>query len=336
MRGYVVEHYAKGAPLKLKQLPDPVCGADDILVDIHAASLNPLDSKIRDGAFKAILPYRPAFVLGHDLAGVVVAVGAGVKQFKIGDEIFARPRDGRIGAFANLIAFPAEDAALKPRALSMAEAAALPLTALTAWQVLIDRAALQPGQKVLIHAGAGGVGVVAIQLAKHLGASVATTASGAGADLVRQLGADVVIDYRSQRFEDELSNYDVALNSLDADTLKRTVSVLKRGGKLFSISGPPDPAFARKRGMNWIMRLVMGRLSSSIRREARSRGVEYGFVLMEANGAQLAQVADLVDQGKIRPVIDRVFAFDALNEALACVDTGRSKGKVVVDMKATP
>jgi NADPH:quinone reductase-like Zn-dependent oxidoreductase len=312
-----------------------VCGPDDILVAIHAASLNPLDSKIRDGEFKLILPYKPPFVLGHDLAGVVVGLGERVRQFKIGDEVFARPRDGRIGAFANLIAFPAEDAALKPRTLSMAEAAALPLTALTAWQVLIERAALQPDQKILIHAGAGGVGVVAIQLAKHLGATVATTASGAGADLVRKLGADIVIDYRSQRFENELSNYDVVLNSLDSKTLKRSLAVLKRGGKLLSISGPPDPEFARKRGMNWIMRQIITLLSSSIRREARLRGVDYGFVLMAANGAQLAQIADLADQGKIRPVIDRVFAFDALNDALAYVDTGRAKGKVVVAMKAT-
>jgi NADPH:quinone reductase-like Zn-dependent oxidoreductase len=176
--------------------------------------------------------------------------------------------------------------------------------------------------------------VVAIQLAKHLGARVATTASGAGLDLVRALGADIVIDYRTQRFEDELKDYDVALNSLDSETLKRSLAVLKRGGKLLSISGPPDPEFARKRGMSWMMQQVMGLLSRRIRREARLRGVAYGFVFMEANGAQLAQIADLVDQGKIRPVIDRVFAFEALNEALAYVDTGRAKGKIVVAMKS--
>ena len=215
----------------------------------------------------------------------------------------------------------------------MAEAASIPLVGLTAWQVLVERAGLKPGQKVLIHAGSGGVGTVAIQLAKHLGATVATTASAANADLVRSLGADVVIDYRTQDFSTLLSDYDVVLNSLDGKTLQQSLKVLKPGGKLISISGPPDPAFARAQGLNPVLRLVMRLLSAGIRRKAKRAGVDYSFLFMHADGGQLAQLGALIDDGTIKPVVDRRFAFDALNDAIAYVDSGRAKGKVVVTIR---
>ncbi len=244
MKAYQLERYGKGQRLILVERPDPVPASDEVLVEIHATAINQLDGKIRDGAFKPILPYKPPFVLGHDLAGIVTAVGAGVRRFKVGDAVYARPRDGQIGTFAERIAIHEADLATKPAGLSMAEAASIPLVGLTAWQVLIERAGLKRGQKILIHAGSGGVGTIAIQLAKHLGATVATTASAANADLVRRLGADIVIDYKTQDFSELLSGYDVVLNSLDAKTLEKSLVVLKPGGKLISISGPPDPAFA--------------------------------------------------------------------------------------------
>jgi len=333
MKAYIVDRYRKNEPLRYGDVPEPVPGQDDVLVEVHAAGLNPLDNKIRDGAFKAILPYRPPFILGHDVAGIVIGVGANVRRFKLGDAVYARPRDGRIGAFAERIAIDQADVALKPGTIGMEEAASIPLTGLTAWQALVERAGLEQGQKVLIHAGSGGVGTAAIQLAKHLGATVATTTSTANVDLVKRLGADIVIDYRNQEFDKLLSGYDVVLNSLDSTTLRKSLDVLKPGGKLISISGPPDPDFAREQGLSWALRQVMRLLSMKARRLARKQGVDYSFLFMHADGAQLTKIAELIEAGSLRTVVDRVFPFAETNEALAYVETGRAKGKVVIKIK---
>lgn len=330
MKAFVIDRY-KG-DLVAQEVADPAAGPGEVVVEIAAASVNPLDVKLRDGEFKAILPYGMPLILGNDLAGVVVAVGSEVRRFKVGDEVFARPDKGRIGAFAERIAIAEVDLALKPATVSMIEAAALPLVSLTAWQALVERAQVKPGQRVLIHAGSGGVGTVAIQLAKHLGATVATTAGADNIGLVRSLGADVVIDYRKEDFARRLSGYDVVLNSLGADVLERSLSVLKPGGKLISISGPPDPAFAREIGATWVVRQLLRLLSFKIRRRARKQGVDYSFLFMRADGAQLAEIAKLVDAGAIRPVIDQVFAFDETPAAMDRVASGRSRGKVVIQV----
>lgn len=333
MKAFILDRYGKKQALRYGDIPEQAPGPDDVVVEVEAAGLNQLDSKIRDGAFKPILPYKPPLVLGHDLAGTVISVGANVRRFQVGDAVYARPRDGQIGAFAERIAVKESDLAPKPASLSMAEAASIPLVGLTAWQALVERAHIKPGQKVLIHAGSGGVGTFAIQLARHLGAIVATTASAANAAMLKDLGADVVIDYRVQKFEVELSGYDVVLNSLDAATLEKSLKVLKPGGKLISISGPPDPAFARAQGLNAVLRLVLRLLSSGIRRKAKRVGVDYSFLFMRADGRQLEQITQLIDDGTIRPVVDRTFPFEKLNEAFAYIDTGRAKGKVVVTLK---
>ena len=224
-----------------------------------------------------------------------------------------------------------EDAvAIKPKALTMEEAASIPLVGLTAWQVLIERANLKKGQKVLIHAGSGGLGTFAIQLAKHVGAVVATTTSTENLDWVNALGADIVIDYRKDDFATLLRDYDVVLNSLAGDVLEKSLRVLKPGGKLISISGPPDAKFAKEIGASWILRKLMRLLSYRIRRKARRRGVSYSFLFMRANGNQLREIGSLIDSGAIRPVVDRVFPFMSTNEAMAYVESGRAKGKVVV------
>jgi NADPH:quinone reductase-like Zn-dependent oxidoreductase len=303
---------------------------DDVLVQIHAAGVNLLDSKIRDGEFKLILHYRPPFVLGHDVAGTVVGVGAKVTRFKSGDEIYARPRDHRVGTFAEFIAMNEADAAVKPKNLNMEEAASIPLVGLTAWQALIERANLKKGQKVLIHAGSGGVGTFAIQLAKYIGATVATTTSTANVDMVKSLGADLVIDYKKEDFEKFQNGYDVVLNSLGKDTLEKSLSVLKPGGKLISISGPPDPDFAKDNGANWFLTQVMRLLSYGIRKKAKRHRVSYSFLFMRADGEQLNRITSLIESGIIRPVMDRVFPFEATKAAMAYVETGRSKGKVVL------
>src|SRR4029079_12800012 len=294
MKAFILDRYGSADHVRAGDVPDPELREDDVLVQIHAAGVNLLDSKIRNGEFKLFLRYRLPLILGHAVAGFVVRVGSRVRRFKPGDEVYARPADGRIGAFAEFIAIAEEDVAIKPKALSMAEAASIPLVGLTAWQALVERANLRKGQKVLIHAGSGGVGTFAIQLAKHLGATVAATTSTANVELVKSLGADVVVDYKKQDFEKILSGYDVVLNSLDSDTLQTSMSVLKPGGKLISISGPPDPDFARDQGLNWFLRQVLRLLSSGIRRKAKRRRISYSFLFMRANGAQLSEITSLI------------------------------------------
>lgn len=330
MKAYIVEAYRKASKLRLVDIPEPKVGPNDVLVAVHATSLNLLDSKIRDGEFKPILPYKPPFIAGHDVAGKVVRVGNAVRRFKAGDEIYARPRDGRIGTFAEFVAIDEADVALKPCNLSFEEAASIPLVGLTAWQALVERANLRRGQKVFIQAGSGGVGTFAIQLARHLGATVATTTSAANADLVRQLGAQVVIDYRKDDFEKVLKGYDLVLNSQDNSTLEKSLRVVRQGGSVVSISGPPDPDFARHKRLGAVLGLLFRLISGKIRKTAKKAGIRYSFLFMEGNGAQLSQITELIEAGVIRPVVDRVFPFEQLNEALAYVETGRAKGKVVV------
>src|SRR6266700_6903946 len=333
MKAFIVDRYKKKGALRFGEMPEPELRDDDVLVQIHAAGLNVLDSKIRDGEFKLILPYRLPLILGNDVAGVVVKVGPKVRNFKPGDEVYARPDKDRIGTFAEFIAMNEADLARKPHNLTMEEAASIPLVGLTAWQVLIERAHLKKGQKVLIHAGSGGVGTFAIQLAKHIGATVATTTSTANVDLVKSLGADVAIDYKTTDFAKVLHDYDVVLNSLGTETLNKSLEVLKPGGKLISIFGPPDPDFAKDQGASWFLRLVMSLLSSGIRRKAKRHRVSYSFLFMRASGEQLSEITSLIDAGVICPVVNRVFPFESTSEALAYVETGRAKGKVVVKVR---
>lgn len=328
MKAFVITAY-KG-PLQLAEVPEPSVGEHDVLVRVQAAGLNQLDEKIRLGEFKQILPYKLPLTLGHDVAGTVVRVGDKVREFKVGDEVYARPSKDHIGTFAERIAVPDSELALKPASISMVEAGSLPLVALTAWQALVERGGVKPGHKVLIHAGAGGVGSIAIQLAKHLGATVATTASAANADFVRELGADVVIDYRNQDFEQMLTGYDLVLDSLGGENLEKSLRVLRPGGKAIGISGPPDPAFARKSGLNPVLRLAIAALSSKIRRQAKRLGVTYEFLFMDASGEQLRAIAELVDAGALRPIVGEVFPFDETPRALNSLATGGIRGKAVI------
>jgi NADPH:quinone reductase-like Zn-dependent oxidoreductase len=328
MRAFVVTQYKE--PLREAEVAEPAVGERDVLVQVQAAGLNQLDEKIRLGEFKQILPYKLQLILGNDVAGTVLQVGAKVRGFKSGDEVYARPDKDRIGTFAERIAVAEEDLALKPASASMEEAGSLPLVALTAWQALVERGNVRPGQKVLIHAGAGGVGSIAIQLAKHLGATVATTASNSNAGFVRDLGADIVIDYRTQDFEQLLRGYDLVLDSLGGENLQKSLRILKPGGKAIGISGPPDPAFAREAGLNPVLRLAITALSSKIRRQARKLGVSYEFLFMRASGDQLRQISTLVDNGVLRPTVGRVFTFDQTPEALQSLASGGIRGKAVV------
>jgi NADPH:quinone reductase-like Zn-dependent oxidoreductase len=333
MKAFMINRYGKKNGLQFVDTPEPTVQENDVLVQVHAAGVNLLDSKIRDGEFKLILPYRLPLILGNDVAGVVVRVGPRVQQFKPGDQVYARPDKDRIGTFAEFISINQKDVAIKPTTLTMEEAASIPLVALTAWQALIEKANLKSGQKVFIQAGSGGVGTFAIQLAKHLGATVATTTSTANIELVKSLGADVVIDYKKVDFETVLHDYDVVLNTQDTKTLEKSLRVLKPGGKLISISGPPDPDFAQEIGLPWFVKFVMQLLSFDARRKAKRLNVDFSFLFMRANGNQLREIASLIDAGVIRPVMDKVFPFEQTNEAMAYVETGRAKGKVVVKVR---
>jgi alcohol dehydrogenase len=333
MKAFTIDRYKSTNGGRIVDLAQPEVGDNDVLVQIHAAGVNLLDAKIADGEFKIFLPYRFPLVLGNDVAGVVVQVGSGVRRFKPGDEVYARPDKDRIGTFAEFISMHEDDVALKAAELTMEEAASIPLVGLTAWQALVEKANLKPGQKVFIQAGTGGVGTFAIQLAKHLGATVATTARAANFELVKSLGADVLIDYKKEDFETMLHGYDVVLHSQDSKTLDKSLRVLKPGGTLVSLSGPPDPAFAEEIGVPWYVKAIIHVLSFGARRKAKRLNVTFSFLFMRANGNQLSEITSLIDQGVIRPVVERVFPFESTKDALDYVETGRAKGKVVVKVR---
>jgi alcohol dehydrogenase len=333
MKAFIIDRYGSNEVVRAGEMPEPELRDDDVLIQVYAASVNPVDLRIRDGKLKLILPYRLSFILGNDLAGVVVGVGSGVSRFKPGDEVYARTDKDRIGTFAEFISIKEDAVARKPKELTMEEAASIPLVGLTAWQVLIERANLKRGQKVLIHAGSGGVGTFTIQLAKHLGAIVATTTSTANLDWVKRLGADIVIDYKKENFETILHDYDVVLDTLGGEVLEKSFRVLKPGGRLISIAGPPDHHFAQDMGLSQILRLVMRLLSYRIRRRAKQHHVSYSFLFMRPSGEQLHEIGSLIDSGIIHPVVDRVFPFESTKEALAYVENGRAKGKVIVKVR---
>lgn len=330
MKAFYIDHYGDENAVKFGDQPQPALATTEVLVKIHAASINPLDLRVLHGDFKLLLPFKLPLILGSDMAGSVVAVGSAVSGFKVGDEVYAKADDSWAGTFAEYIVIKPAALALKPKSLSMQEAAALPLVALTAWQALVQIAQLQRGQKLLVHAGSGGVGSIAIQLAKHLGATVATTTSSSNAEWVKALGADVVIDYKSADFADVIHDYDVVLDTQGGRALEKSLQVLKHGGRVISISGPPDADFARNIQANWLLRFIIPLLSYSIRKKAKKAGLSYTFLFMQPNGQQLASIAELVDAGYIRPVLDKVYPFAQTREALSYVKTGRSKGKVVV------
>jgi len=325
MKAFTITGYSKEGTLQLVDLPQPMIKENEVLVEIHAAGVNQLDVKISTGEFKLLLPYKFPLILGHDVAGIITKVGSKVSRFKVGDEVFARPVDFKIGTFAEYIAVNENDIALKPVTITMEQAASFPLVALTVWQAFVEKAKLKKAQKVFIQAGSGGVGTIAIQLAKHLGATVATTTSADNFDLVKSLGADIVIDYKTQDFETILKDYDLVLNSQDGKTLEKSLKILKSGGKVISISGPPDAAFAKEIGLSWFMKTAVFFLSRKVKKQAKKLNVNYSFLLMQANGKQLSEISSLIEAGVIRPIIDKIFPFQQTNEAVSYVASGRAK-----------
>lgn len=330
MKALILKRYGKSKQFEFAEVPRPVIKPNEMLVQVHAVGLNPIDNLIPTGAFKPIIKLSLPATMGSDLAGVVVEVGSQVKRFKVGDSIFASIFDSGAGSLAEFAVVPESVAAIKPTNLDFIQAASIPMVGLTSWQALKERARIKSGQKVFIPAGSGGIGSFAIQLAKYLGAEVGTTTSTGNVDMVRKLGADEVIDYKKQEFEDVLHDYDAVLVTLKGDVIEKSLQILKPNSSIVSLVGPPDAAFARARGMNILMRFVFGLLSSKIIRHAKKRDVEYSFLFAHPDGAQLAEIGKLLASGHIHPVIDKVFPFDQTKEALAYLEQGRAKGKVVV------
>ena len=334
MKAYIVKSYGKKEKLHLTDWAEPTVKKNDVLVQIHSAGVNSLDALIRNGDFKLFLPYKPPFVNGHDVAGVVTKIGSKVSKFKVGDEVYSRVSDYRIGTFAEYISIDENDVALKPKNLSMEEAGSIPLVGLTSWQALVEIGKIKKGQKVFIQAGSGGVGTFAIQLAKYLGAYVATTTSTKNIDLVKSLGADLIIDYKTEDFETRLKNYDLVLHSnRDTKILEKSLRILKSGGQLVSLVGPPTLEFATAIGLPWHLKFITKLLSFGTKKKAKKLNTNFVFLFMRAEGKQLGEITKLIEAGVIKPVIDKVFPFEQTNEALSYVETGRSRGKVVVKVK---
>ena len=332
MRAMVIDKYGK-VPMRLAEMPAPEMEDYEVLAEIHAASINPIDFKIRDGKVKLLLKYKMPLILGNDFSGVVVKAGAKVTRFQVGDEIYARPRKSKIGTFAEYIAVHEDDIALKPKNLTFEEAASIPLVGLTIYQAFADILQLEKGQKILIQAGAGGVGTFAIQLAKVMGATVATTASIAGTDLVKSLGADEIINYKTEKFEDMLKNYDAVFDTLGGESLEKSFDILKDGGKIVSVSGLPNARFAKEYGSGFFKTLLFSLATKKLTALEKKHNVQYTFLFMEPSGEQLRILANYIETGKIKPVIDKVFPFGDAQKAMEYAESGRAKGKIILKIK---
>lgn len=333
MKALLLTRYGGPEATELGEAPKPEPGPGEVLIRVHAAGLNPVDSKIRDGALKGIQRYRLPVVMGCELAGVVEKTGAGTNGFKPGDRVFGRVAKETLGAFAEFAVVHQDLLAKVPDGLDLVTAAGIPLAGLTALQALRDEMQLKPGQSVFISGGAGGVGTFAIQIAKWLGARVVTTASPRGRALVERLGADEVIDYTTERFQDRLRGMDGAFDLMGGETLDATFGVVKPGGMVISISGLPEPETARKDlKLGPLMTAAFWFVSRKLRALARRHAVRYRFLFMHPSGAELAELAELVTAGRLEPIVDKVFPFADFTAAMAYLEAGRAKGKVIVRM----
>lgn len=333
MKAIIIEKYGKEVPLVMTEQPMPNIGEQDVLVEIHAASLNPIDYKIKEGKMKLLLNYRFPLILGNDFSGVVVKVGDRVTTFKPGDEVYGRPRKNRIGTLAEFIAVHEEDICLKPQNLTFEEAASIPLIGLTTYQAFVDILHLQKGQKILIHAGSGGVGTFAIQLAKQMGAFVATTASEKGYDLVKSLGADQIINYKKENFEEVLTGYDAVFDTLGGEALEKSFRILKPGGQVVSISGMPNARFGKEAKLGWLKTTLLSIVSRKITAIEKKSQTRYHFLFMKPSGEQLKVIKEFIEGGLIKPIIDKVYPLKDAGQAFNYLESGRAKGKVVIKIK---
>lgn len=333
MKALTFKRYGKSPDIEFIDAAVPTLQPKEMLVEVHAVGLNPIDNMIPTGMFKAVLKFDLPATMSSDLAGVVKQVGSSVTRFKPGDAVFASLFDLGKGALAEFAVVPEHVAAHKPSNLDFVQAASIPMVGLTSWQAMKERAKVQRGQKVFVPAGSGGIGTFAIQLAKHMGAKVGTSTSTSNVELVSALGADEVVDYKKQQFEQVLRGYDMVLGTLRGDEIEKSVGILRSGGKIVSLIGPLDAEFARARGLNFVLKFVFSLMSRKIRGLAAKKSVNYSFLFVRPDGRQLGEIGDLLESGQIRPVIDKVFPFEQAKEGLEYLAQGRAKGKVVVRLK---
>lgn len=309
MKAIVINQFGGREQLKFVDAAKPQIREDDVLVEVHAAAVNPLDWKAREGYLKDFIPHQLPLILGWEFAGTVVETGPNVTKLKIGDEVFGMPDFSRDGAYAEYIAVNEEMVAIKPKEISFNDAASIPAVGLTAWQTLVDRAQVKPGDKVLIHAGAGGVGSFAIQLAKSLGAYVITTGSARNVQFLKDLGADEVINYQDQAFENELKDIDLVFDTLGGEVLRKSFQVLRSGGILLSIVEAPDLD------------------------KAKHSGIEAAMVSVKANAEQLEQIAALVKNGTIKPVVNEIIPLEETAKAHEISESLHARGKLIIEVK---
>ena len=333
MQAIVMTGYGGEDVVQVRDMPKPKIRDDEVLVEVYSVGVNPIDIKLRKGEMKPLLTYKLPIIIGADLAGKVLEVGSKVTRFKKGDEVYTSLSTSKMGAFAEYVAVKEQDLSLKPENLTFDEAASLPMVALTGYQALHDVAKVKPGQKVFVEAGSGGLGTFAIQLAKALGAEVATTTSAENVEWVRKLGADRVINYQKEKFNEVISNYDVVFHSVDREPTTRGFNILKPGGHLLSVVGPPDFKFAKRLGLNIFMQMVCSILGWKVTKLSKKTGAHYTFIFVVPSGKQLNEIKNLVENTKIKPVVDRVFPMEQMKEAFAYVALGRTKGKVVLNVR---
>ncbi|WP_049388771.1 NADP-dependent oxidoreductase [Staphylococcus capitis] len=323
MQAMVIHHYGKG-PVSLERMPLPSMSPYEVRVKIKAASINPIDFKIRDGGLKMLLTYQFPLILGNDFAGEV---------YEVGDKVYGRPRKSKIGTFAEYISVNAEEIAPMPKGLSYEEAASKPLVGLTAYQAINEVIQAQPGDKVLIQAGSGGVGSFAIQYAKAKGLYVATTGSDSGKELIESLNPDEFINYKEQDFSEVLKDFDGVFDTLGGENLEKSFQILKPQGIIASISVLPTERNARKLDKSIFKRGILKAASYKYQRLAKKYDVQYEFLFMHPSGQQLREITELIEVGKIKPIIDKVYDFKETQKALEYSESGRAKGKIIVKME---
>jgi len=332
MKAVLIHRYGGNDVLALEDVPEPALRPRDVLIDVHAASVNPIDFKIRGGGLKAVRKLAFPIRLGFDVSGIVRQRGPAATRFAPGAEVFAS-LDERMGGFAECVAADESVVAAKPKKLDHEHAAALPLVSLTSWQALVDIAKVGPGSKVLIHAGAGGIGTAAIQIAKHLGATVATTTSTKNVAFVRSLGADTVIDYTQADFTQTVAGQDVVFETLGGASELRSLAVIRRGGIMVSIAGLPDAAWAQANGLNPVMTAGLWLMTLRRTLEAKRRGVRLRYLMMRTDGEELARIAALADEGKLIPIIDSVLPLAQIKDAFARLEAGHARGKIIIKVR---
>lgn len=334
MKAIVINGYGGPDKASIQDVPEVEMTARDVKVKVHAASLNPVDWKIREGQLKQAFKLTFPRILGQDMSGVVTEVGMRARNLKVGDRVYARVNHLKMGTLCEYVCVEKTDVCVMPKSLSFDDAASIPLVGLTSWQVLVEIMKLSEGQSVFIHSGAGGVGSFAIQLAKHLGATVTTTASAKNHEFVKGLGADEVIDYTTSDYTAKGPIFDAVFAIRGEADLENSFKIVKPGGIVVGITGLPDDLYARKRGMGFVPRMIMRFLNRKIVALAAQAKATYRFHALDPSEAQLRRIAELIDSGAIKPVVEHVYSFEQYAEAFEALEKGHTRGKIVISVSS--